>query len=75
MAIDEAASSESGSVAVAAPRPRGSGISIRWQRRLFLLPAVVVVLAVVIFPTIFGIYISFTEWLLNAERGRHFIGL
>jgi multiple sugar transport system permease protein len=75
VAIDEAASPENAAVAVAAPRPRGRGISIRWQRRLFLLPAVIVVLAVVIFPTVFGIYISFTEWLLNAEQGRHFIGL
>ena len=29
----------------------------------------------VIFPTIFGLYIAFTDWNLNAESGHHFNGL
>ena len=29
----------------------------------------------VIFPTIFGLYIAFTDWNLNAEGGHHFNGL
>ncbi len=42
---------------------------------MFLLPAVFVVLAVVIFPTIFGLYVSFTDWQLNDPAGRQFNGL
>ena len=29
----------------------------------------------VIFPTLFGLYIAFTDWNLNAESGHHFNGL
>lgn len=53
----------------------GNGISLKWQRRLFVLPAVLVTLAMVIFPTIFGIYVAFTDWQLNDIRGRSFNGL
>lgn len=72
-AVEEPATAGGG---FAAPAVRRSRINVRWQRRLFLLPAVFVVLAVVIFPTVFGIYISFTQWLLSGtQSGRKFIGL
>jgi multiple sugar transport system permease protein len=45
------------------------------QQRLFLLPALLFTAAMVIFPTIFGLYIAFTNWNLNAEGGHHFNGL
>ena len=45
------------------------------QQRLFLLPALLFTAAMVIFPTIFGLYIAFTNWNLNAEGGRHLNGL
>jgi len=57
------------------PAARGGGLSQAWQRRLFILPAVVVALAVVIFPTVFGIYVAFTDWQLNDPTGRTFNGL
>ncbi len=47
----------------------------RGQRLIFLLPAVQLTLLVVIFPTIFGTYVSFTEWRLNDPSGRTFTGL
>lgn len=46
----------------------------RWQRRAFLLPAVLVALVVVIFPTGFGLYVSFTDWQLNDPTGMSFNG-
>ncbi|MFL5760301.1 MAG: carbohydrate ABC transporter permease [Thermomicrobiales bacterium] len=48
---------------------------VRGERALFLLPAVELTFAFVIFPTIFGIYIAFTDWNLSAVSGRHFNGL
>lgn len=59
-------------------RPAGRGgwsLSVGWQRRLFILPAVILTLAVVIFPTVFGLYVSFTDWQLNDPSGREFNGL
>lgn len=53
----------------------GRGLTEAGQRRLFLLPAVLVTLAFVIFPTIFGIYVSFTDWQLNDPAGAVFTGL
>ena len=53
----------------------GGGLSHAWQRRLFLLPAVIIALALVIFPTFFGLYVSFTDWQLNDPDGRVFTGL
>jgi len=47
----------------------------RGQQLLFLLPALLFTIAVVIFPTFFGLYIAFTDWNLNAASGRHFSGL
>ena len=45
------------------------------QQALFLLPALLFTAAMVIFPTIFGIYIALTDWNLNAQSGHHFNGL
>lgn len=47
----------------------------RGERAVFVLPAVLLTVAFVIFPTIFGLYIAFTAWNLSAEQGRHFNGL
>ena len=40
-----------------------------------MLPALLFTVAMVIFPTLFGLYIAFTDWNLNAEAGHHFNGL
>jgi multiple sugar transport system permease protein len=45
------------------------------QQRLFLLPALLFTAAMVIFPTLFGLYIAFTNWNLNAEGAHHLNGL
>lgn len=45
------------------------------QRLLFLLPALQVTLALVIFPTIFGFVIAFTQWDLGGISGPVFNGL
>jgi len=45
------------------------------QRALFLLPAALFTVAVVIFPTFFGLYIAFTDWNLSSSEGRHFNGV
>ena len=45
------------------------------KQALFVLPALLFTSAMVIFPTIFGLYIAFTDWNLNAESGHHFNGL
>jgi multiple sugar transport system permease protein len=57
----------------AIPR-RGWSLSLKAQRRLFILPAVIVTLLVVIFPTVFAWYVSFTDWRLNDPDGRTFSG-
>jgi multiple sugar transport system permease protein len=45
------------------------------QQTLFVLPALLFTAAMVIFPTIFGLYIAFTDWNLNAQSGHHLNGL
>jgi multiple sugar transport system permease protein len=40
-----------------------------------LLPAVLFTVAMVIFPTVFGLYIAFTDWNLSSLTGRRFNGL
>lgn len=45
------------------------------QRAAFVLPAVLFTVAMVIFPTVFGLYIAFTDWNLSATDSRHFNGL
>jgi len=47
----------------------------RGHRALFLLPALLFTLSMVIFPTIFGLYIAFTNWNLSSLTGRQFSGL
>jgi multiple sugar transport system permease protein len=46
----------------------------RGLRALFLLPAVLFTAAVVIFPTLFGIYIASLDWNLSSFEGPHFNG-
>ena len=45
------------------------------RQRLFVLPALLFTGAMVIFPTVFGLSIAFTDWNLNAQGGHHFNGL
>jgi multiple sugar transport system permease protein len=47
----------------------------RGLRALFLLPAVLFTVAVVIFPTLFGFYIASLDWNLSSFAGPHFNGL
>ncbi|MFT3671207.1 carbohydrate ABC transporter permease [Aestuariivirga sp.] len=44
-------------------------------RALFILPAVLFTVALVIFPTVFGLFIAFSEWNLSSTSGRTFNGL
>lgn len=39
------------------------------KRTLFVLPAVLFVLSLVVFPLAFGLYISFTDWNLASQHG------
>ena len=45
------------------------------KRSLFVLPAVFFVISMVVFPLLFGLYISFTDWNLASLTGRKFNGL
>ncbi|RVD31888.1 sugar ABC transporter permease, partial [Mesorhizobium sp. M4A.F.Ca.ET.020.02.1.1] len=45
------------------------------QRALFLLPALLFTIAMVVFPTLFGFYIALTDWNLSSFSGRKFNGL
>lgn len=45
------------------------------SRALFVLPAVLFIASMVIFPTFFGLYIAFTDWNLSSFEGRQFNGL
>ena len=45
------------------------------MRALFILPAALFVVAVVIFPTLFGISIAFTDWNLASASGGKFNGV
>ncbi len=44
------------------------------EKALFVLPAVLFTVAVVIFPTVFGLYIAFTDWNLSSAAGPQFNG-
>ena len=44
-------------------------------KALFLLPALLFTVALVIFPTLFGLYIAFSEWNLSSFEGQKFNGL
>ncbi|MGD1882404.1 MAG: carbohydrate ABC transporter permease [Paracoccaceae bacterium] len=39
------------------------------KRTLFVLPAVLFVVSLVVFPLVFGLYISFTDWNLASQTG------
>lgn len=45
------------------------------QRAVFVLPAVLFTLLIVVFPTIYGLYIAMTDWNLSAPGGPKFAGL
>ncbi|HSO48582.1 MAG TPA: hypothetical protein VLQ68_11700, partial [Rhizobiaceae bacterium] len=45
------------------------------KRALFVLPAVLFVISMVVFPLIFGLLISFSNWNLSSLSGRQFNGL
>ncbi len=45
------------------------------RRALFVLPALLFTISMVIFPTAFGLYIAFTDWNLSSFAGRQFNGL
>ena len=45
------------------------------QRALFVLPAFLFTIAMVIFPLIFSVYISLHDWNLSAFEGQKFSGL
>jgi len=44
-------------------------------RALFILPATLFTVAVVVFPTLFGFYIASLDWNLSSSEGPHFAGL
>jgi multiple sugar transport system permease protein len=44
------------------------------KKLLFVLPAFLFTVFMVIFPTIFGLYIAFTDWNLSSFAGQHFNG-
>jgi multiple sugar transport system permease protein len=45
------------------------------KRALFILPAILFTVAMVIFPTLFGFYIALTDWNLASQDGMKFNGL
>lgn len=45
------------------------------RRTLFVLPAALFVVSMVVFPILFGLYISFTDWNLSSLTGPRFNGL
>ena len=47
----------------------------RGKRNLFIFPAVMFIISIVIFPILFGLYISFSDWNLSSIDGRKFNGL
>ena len=61
------------SIALCAAQPLIRGEA--GHRALFLLPALLFTIALVIFPTFFGLYIAFTDWNLSAFEGQKFNGL
>lgn len=47
----------------------------RGKKALFVLPAALFTIAVVVFPTLFGFYIASLDWNLASVEGPHFAGL
>jgi multiple sugar transport system permease protein len=48
---------------------------VEGQKVLFVLPAVIFTVALAVFPTIFGLFIAFSDWNLSSLDGRKFNGL
>jgi multiple sugar transport system permease protein len=44
------------------------------HRALFVLPALLFTISMVVFPTLFGLYIAFTDWNLSSFSGRRLNG-
>jgi len=57
-------------LAVSLVMMRGEG----GKKLLFVLPAFLFTVFMVIFPTLFGLYIAFTDWNLSSFQGQHFNG-
>ncbi len=47
----------------------------RGKRALFLLPAALFTVAMVVFPLVFGLWIAFSDWNLSSATGRRFNGV
>ena len=47
----------------------------RGERAVFLLPAVLITVAFIIFPTLYALFMAFHNWNLSAVAGRQFTGL
>ena len=45
------------------------------KRILFVLPAALFVISLVVFPLLFGLVIAFSDWNLSSPNGRQFNGL
>ncbi|MEL7117233.1 MAG: sugar ABC transporter permease, partial [Pseudomonadota bacterium] len=45
------------------------------KRTLFILPATLFVISMVVFPLLFGLVIAFSDWNLSSPDGRQFNGL
>ena len=45
------------------------------KRALFVLPAALFVVSMVVFPLLFGLYLSFTDWNLSSPTGPKFNGI
>ncbi|NJO38395.1 MAG: sugar ABC transporter permease [Rhizobiales bacterium] len=45
------------------------------KKALFVLPAVLFVISMVVFPLVFGLWIAFSDWNLSSLTGRKFNGL
>ena len=48
---------------------------LKGRRLLFLLPALQITLSLIIFPTLFGLFVAFTQWDLGGVSGPVFNGL
>src|SRR5919109_1100199 len=58
-------------------RPRFGWLSDRWLITLFLLPTMILLLLIAIFPLIWSLYLSFTQYsvIKDAATGPKWIGL
>jgi multiple sugar transport system permease protein len=58
-------------------RPRFSWLSDRWLIALFLSPTMLLLLLIAIFPLIWSLYLSFTQYsvIQDAATGPHWVGL